>query len=76
MFLLATKKGKKILKAISEEGLDRVFDILEKTEKKADLGEVYEEEEELTLPKRKIVHREEAEVKPRRLFRGISRRLN
>jgi uncharacterized membrane protein YgaE (UPF0421/DUF939 family) len=76
VFLLATKKGKKVLKAISEEGLDKVSDILEKTERKADLEEVYEEEEELTLPKRKIVHREEVEVKPRRFFRGISRRLN
>jgi hypothetical protein len=76
VFLLATKKGKKILKAISEEGLDKVSDILEKTEKKADLGEVYDEEEEIAMPKKEIAHREEIETKPRRFFKGISRRLN
>ena len=76
MFLLATKKGKKILKTISEEGLDKVNDILEKTERKADLEEVYNEEEEVAVPKREISRREEIETKPRRFFKGISRRLN
>lgn len=76
VFLLATKKGKKILKTISEEGLDKVNDIIERTEKEADLEEVYDEEEEVALPRKIIAHRKETEVKPRRFFRGISRRLN
>ena len=76
VFLLGTKKGKKLLKAISEDGLDKVSDILEQSEKKANLEEVYEEEEEEVTPKRDIAPKEDAEDKPRRFFKGISRHSN
>jgi len=36
VFLLATKKGKRILKLISEEGLDNLTNILENYEEKED----------------------------------------
>jgi len=76
VFLLGTKKGKKILKTISEEGLDNLSNILEKTDGVSDLDEVYEEEEE-TAPKRQVPTREDVGGKPKRFFKGISsRRLN
>lgn len=46
VFLLATKKGKRILKIISEKGLDNLSDLLEKAEKTVDLDEIIEEENE------------------------------
>jgi len=78
VFLLATKKGKRILKAISEEGFDKVTGIIEKAEKSVDFDEAFEEEEEEIVPKKRIVVREETGEKPKakRFFRGISRRLN
>src|SRR5680860_4214 len=45
VFILATKKGKKILKLISEEGLDNLSNILEKYEEK---------DEEKTKSKEKV----------------------
>jgi gas vesicle protein len=48
VFFLGTKKGKRILKIISEKGLDNVSNILDKVEKTADLEEVFEEEPSLT----------------------------
>lgn len=75
VFLLGTKKGKKILKAISEEGLE--------------LSELFlEEEEDLEEQKvNKVKHATEPSVPPtngetgvmadsvgRRFFRGISKR--
>lgn len=82
VFLLATKKGKKILETISEKGLDNISNILEEADKTADLDEVREEKEEIT-PKREIAVKEaikeksiEEKPKVRRFFRGISRRLN
>lgn len=78
VFLLGTKKGKRLLKVISDEGIDNISNILEQANKAADLDEVYEKEEEI-LPKREIVVKEkfiEDRPKVRRFFRGISRRLN
>lgn len=69
VFLLGTKKGKRLLKAISEEGLGNISNILE---------EVDETQRKNFAPKRKIILREAAEEKPRvrRFFRGISRHVN
>jgi len=53
VFLLATKKGKKILKAISDDGLDNISDILEKVNKTTGLDEMYDEEE--PTPQREII---------------------
>lgn len=39
VFLLGTKKGKRIWKAISEEGLDNISNILEEVDKTEDLDE-------------------------------------
>jgi len=76
VFLLATKKGKKLLKTISEEGMDNLSNILEKTGEAENLDEVYEEEEE-AAPKRQVIPREDVGEKPKRFFKGVSsRRLN
>ena len=74
VFLLGTKKGKKLLKAISEEGLDNLSGILEKEDKAVGLDEVYEEEE--VAPKKHVIIERDIEEKPKRFFRGISRRVN
>jgi len=77
VFLLATKKGKKILKAISDDGLDNISDILEKVNKTTGLDEMYDEEE--SAPQRRIIAvKEVVEERPktRRFFKGISRHLN
>ncbi len=76
VFLLGTKKGKKLLKTISEKGLDNISNVLEEADKTADL-EAHEEDGEVA-PKREITVKETVEEKPkvRRYFRGISRRLN
>lgn len=90
VFLLGTKKGKKLLKAISEEGIDSISNILEEADKSVDLDEVIEEEEpsftkategqrEDIAPKKEFVIKEKSiEEKPkvRRFFRGISRHVN
>jgi len=74
VFLLGTKKGKKLLKTISEEGLDNLSNVLEKAETTADLEEVYEEEE--TAPKKQVTLKKDIDDKPKRFFRGISRHSN
>jgi gas vesicle protein len=77
VFLLATKKGKKILKAISDDGLDNISGILEKVNKTTGLDEMYDEEE--PVPQRRIIAvKEVVEERPktRRFFKGISRHLN
>ena len=79
VFLLGTEKGKKILKAISDEGLDNLSDILEKADKAANLDEVFEEEEGQEIsPKTELIVKEASDDrhKPKRFFRGISRHLN
>ena len=63
--LLSTKKGKKILRSISEEGLDGILERLDGSEDDLNEEADYEEEEAV----------EKAEEKPvvRRFFRGIGR---
>ena len=43
VFLLGTKKGKKLLKVISEGGQDNISNILDEANKEEDLNEVVEE---------------------------------
>lgn len=78
VFLLGTKKGKKLLKAISEGGQDNISNILEEASKTEDSDETYEEETEDIVPKREFAIKAKSVEKPkaRRFFRGISRRLN
>lgn len=45
VLLFVTKKGKRILKVISEKGLDDISNLLEKAEKTVDLDEIFEEDE-------------------------------
>ncbi len=75
VFLLGTKKGKKILKTISEEGLDNLSNILEKAGEAGNLDEVYEEEEE-AAPEKQASVKENIGGKPKRFFKGVARRLN
>lgn len=92
VFLLGTKKGKRIWKAISEEGIDNISNLLNEANKSSTFEKVLdksvepEEVEAEDEPKEKIesfVQREFArpektieEPKVRRFFRGISRRVN
>lgn len=70
VFLLGTKKGKKLLKAISEEGLGNISNILEE-EKVDDIDDLDEDKEV-----EKVIPSEEVRPKVRRFFRGIAKRLN
>lgn len=78
VFLFATKKGKRILKAISEEGGGKLSNILDKIENSVDLGDESLEDEEIAVPKREIAKKVTIEERPkaRRFFKGISRHLN
>lgn len=84
VFLFGTKKGKKLLKAISEEGEGKISNILEKIEDTVDLEEetleVSEDDRIKTaIPKKEIIKKVVVQEKPktaRRFFRGISRHLN
>lgn len=83
--LLVTKKGKKILKAISEEGEGKITDILDKLDKSVSLPEEALEDEGSSFVKasankesdneeESLVKRDKPKVK--RFFKGVSRRLN
>lgn len=78
VFLLGTKKGKKLLKAISEEGIDNISNILEEAEKTEGLDEAEGEHKKNFTPKREFIFKEKSFEKPkaRRFFRGISRHVN
>lgn len=78
VFLLATKRGKKLLKRISEGGLENINDFLDKVDKEDSLEEVIEEDEEEIAPPKIIAESPIEEFKPKakRLFRGIPRRVN
>ncbi len=78
VFLLGTKKGKKLLRAISEGGIDNISNILEEAEKTVDSDEVVGKKEILSTKKlvQKEVYVEPARPKARRFFRGISRHAN
>ncbi len=75
VLLLVTKKGKKILKAISEEGEGRISNILDKIENSVDSENESLEDEKVVAPKREIAKKIIVEERPRvrRFFRGISR---
>lgn len=75
VFLLGTKKGKRILKAISEEGEGKISNLLDKIENSVDLEDESLEDEKVAAPKREITKKITVEEKPkvRRFFRGISR---
>ena len=82
VFLLGTKKGKRLLKTISEEGLGNISNILEKAEKLEEIDEG--EEVEKVIAQKKITQAEDEledqpeEMRPKvkRFFRGISKRFN
>ena len=82
VFLLGTKKGKKLLKTISEEGLGNISNILEKAEKFEEISN--DEEVEKIIPQKKVapiegeLEDESEEIRPKvkRFFKGISRRFN
>ena len=78
VFLLGTKKGKKLLKAISEEGLDNISNILNEAEKFENIDE--DEEVEKVIPQKNSeaedTSSEEVKPKVRRFFRGITKRFN
>lgn len=78
VFLLGTKKGKKLLKTISEEGQDNISNLLKKVEETEDLDETMGEPKKEFVQKREFVVREKSIEKPkvRRFFRGISRHVN
>lgn len=77
VFLLGTKKGKKLLKAISEEGLDNISNILDSSDKFEDIKD--DEEVEKAMPQESSSIEKEfegARPKARRFFKGISRKKN
>lgn len=84
VLLLVTKKGKKILKAISEEGEGKISNILNKIEKSVDLEDATLEDEPsfakasagkgVSQAKKELI--DENRPKVRRFFKGISRHLN
>lgn len=71
VFLLGTKKGKEVLKLISEEGLDNISSILEKADKSIGLDEVLDDEQEAENNKSNNVQQAETVKKPliRRFFK-------
>lgn len=83
VFLLATKKGKKLFKIITEEGLDKVSDLEELLEEK-DEDSPKEESEVQEIIKPKIHTNGEAKIPTsafkniaitgHRFFKGISKR--
>ena len=96
VFLLGTKKGKKLLKAISEDGMDNISSLLEKAEKTEEfpdenLDKIVKKPSFAKVPHFAEASRGKSEgrgefafkeksfeerPKPRRFFRGISRRVN
>ncbi|MEK7518204.1 MAG: hypothetical protein AAB583_06705 [Patescibacteria group bacterium] len=77
VFLLGTKKGKKLLKAISEEGLGNISNILDEADNLQDIDDI-EDVDKVMPQKNSITEDQTSEAKPkvRRFFRGITRRLN
>ena len=78
VFLLGTKKGKRIWKAISEEGIDNISNILDEANNSQDSQDEALEEKEKVVPKREIAFKTKTIENPkvRRFFRGISRHVN
>lgn len=76
VFLLTSKKGKELLKTLSEEGLDNISELLREEDQV-----VNDEEDKLGQEKKEPNgeegHAQEINKKPlvKRFFRGISRKL-
>jgi gas vesicle protein len=81
VFFLGTKKGKRLLKTISEKGINNISNLLEKADKAEDMDEILEEKKpkkDFTSKREFAVKEIATEEKPkaRRFFRGISRHVN
>ena len=90
VFLLGTKKGKRLLKTISEEGVDNISNILEEASSSEELDEIEEKPPFAKAPHSAEASRGKSEgqgefaikektfekPKVRRFFRGISRHVN
>jgi gas vesicle protein len=79
VFLLATKKGKNILKAISEEGGENINNILDKINESVELeGESMQDDDESESVKKSAPRQIAIKNGPktRRFFRGVSRHVN
>lgn len=84
VFLLSSKKGKKILKTLSEEGLDNISDLLQEQEEVVENDEEDEKANSVNNSQQNqkeqnggLDHNaDQKEQKPfvRRFFRGISRK--
>ena len=68
VFFLGTEKGKKLLKAISEEGAENISSILEAAQKFENPDEM--DDEDVPGPI------EAVKPKVKRFFRGVSKRFN
>lgn len=76
VFLLGTKKGKRILKTISEEGAENISSILDKIDK-ANLQDELSEDDPMSdedLSSKETVVKDKPKAK--RFFRGISKHVN
>lgn len=76
VFLLGTKRGKKLLKMLSEKGLDNVSNILKDEDVTMDPDESYGDSGENTPKKEATAKDVEGKPRVRRFFKGISRHLN
>lgn len=78
VFILGTKKGKKLLEAISEEGKENIASILNKASKIDNWDEESDDEEVMSGGEFKEKNNPIEMVKPkiRRFFRGVSKRVN
>mgnify|MGYP001558477152 FL=1 len=79
VFLLGTKKGKKLLKVISEDGVDNISNLLKEANKTPSFVKTTEGQRKNFTSKLEIATVEkpiEERPKARRFFRGISRRVN
>lgn len=85
VFLLSSKKGKKLLKILSQEGLDNISDLLreqentieddcEENEEAASVKDSQENQKDQNGEVRHNTPQEEKKPFARRFFRGISRR--
>ena len=79
VFLLGTKKGKKLLKAVSEDGVDNISNLLKEANETPSFVKTTEGQRKNFSSKLEIATVEkpiEERPKVRRFFRGISRRVN
>lgn len=75
VFLLSTKKGKKLLQLISDKGLEGLSGLISDNEI---LDDEYDEDEDLekaSSPKAPADKRTNGETKIKRFFKGISKKI-